>query len=446
MRLLTKNTKPAQAFVRGFATKKNAAPVQSAVSALQAKGDALDNKYKTVDTPLKRILLNKHTPADLKSINYQDPAVLAAWLDKAAQEGPRFLAQTDMLPKLKPVTVTVTGAAGQIAYSLLFRIASGEMLGLDQPVNLRLLERPEAMGTLEGVVMELKDGAFPLLNEIVATSDEAEAFKKTDYAMLVGAKPRGKGMERVDVLKDNAAIFKAQGKALNDHANTDVLTLIVGNPANTNAMITSANAPDINPLQITAMTRLDHDRALGQISQKLKVPVGDISRVGIWGNHSNTQYPDLNYACVNGQWVRDLVDDAWVANEFIPTVQERGSAIINARGKSSAASAADAALKHMRDWVHGSDQWVSMAIVSQGEYGIPVGIWTSFPVLCHGAGEYGVVADLPISEDAAARINLSVAELLHEKEVVSALLPNPVIRGVEIEKSKIFSWDFVQNK
>lgn len=430
--------------MRCFATKKNNAP--AAVNALQAKGEAIDNKYSKVDTPLKRILLGKHTPEDLKSINFQDPKVLASWLDKAAQEGPRFLAQSDLLPKLSPVTVTVTGAAGQIAYSLLFRIASGEMLGLDQPVNLRLLERPEAMQSLEGVVMELKDGAFPLLNSIVATSDEAEAFKKTDYALLVGAKPRSKGMERADVLKDNAAIFKAQGKALNDNANTDVLALVVGNPANTNAMIASANAPDLNPLQITAMTRLDHDRALAQLSQKLKVPVSSIERVGIWGNHSATQFPDLNHALVDGKWIRGDLDNNWVNNEFIPTVQQRGAAIINARGKSSAASAADAAIKHMRDWVHGNDQWVSMGIVSQGQYGVPLGVWSSFPVICTGAGEYGVVDGLPITEDAAERIDLSINELLSEKEVVEHLLPNPTFRGVEIEKSKIFNWEFAKTK
>jgi malate dehydrogenase len=411
-------------------------------NSLKAKGDALDKKYKKVDTPLKRILLNRYTPEDLK-VNYHDTRVLASWLDKAAQEGPAFLAQTDLLPKPQPVTVTVTGAAGQIAYSLLFRIASGEMLGHDQPINLRLLERPEAMQTLEGVVMELKDGAFPLLNEIVATADEPEAFKNTDYALLVGAKPRGKGMERADVLKDNAAIFKSQGKAINDHANTDVLVLVVGNPANTNAMITSANAPDINPSQITAMARLDHDRAIAQLAQKLNVPIASIERVAVWGNHSATQYPDISHATSYGEWVRGKLDENWINNEFIPTVQQRGTAIINARGKSSAASAADAAIKHMRDWVHGSSQWVSMSICSQGQYGVPPGIWCSFPIICTGAGQYGVVDELPISEESARRIDISIEELLREKETVAHLLPNPTYRFVGVDKNKVYSWDFV---
>lgn len=439
MRLVTRNTKQAQALVRFFATKK-----ESVVStSLKSQGAALDQKYGIIDTPLKRMLINKYSPADMKTVNFQDTKVLSQWLTKAAQEGPAFLAQSELLPKLTPVTVTVTGAAGQIAYSLLFRIASGEMLGADQPVNLRLLERPDAMKSLEGVVMELKDGAFPLLNNIVATSDEAEAFLQTDYAILVGAKPRGKGMERADMLKENAAIFQTQGKALNDYAKPDVLTLVVGNPANTNAMITSANAPDINPLQITAMTRLDHDRAIAQLSQKLNVPVADIHRIAIWGNHSATQFPDLNHALVNGKWIRGDLDDKWVNNEFIPTVQQRGAAIINARGKSSAASAADAAVKHMRDWVLGNSEWVSMAVCSQGQYGVPGGIWSSFPVICSGAGEYGVVDGLPITEDAAAKIDASINELLAEKEIVDSLLPNPVHRFVEVDKSKVYNWDFV---
>jgi malate dehydrogenase len=308
-----------------------------------------------------------------------------------------------------------------------------------------LLERPDAMKSLEGTVMELKDGAFPLLNDIVATADEAEAFHRSDYAILVGAKPRSKGMERADVLKDNAAIFQTQGKAINDNANTDVLVLVVGNPANTNAMITSANAPDVNPNQITAMTRLDHDRALAQLAQKLRVSITDIERVGIWGNHSATQYPDINHTTVNGKWIRDSLEESWINNEFIPTVQQRGAAIINARGKSSAASAADAAIKHMRDWVQGSDQWVSMAIPSQGQYGVPVGIWSSFPVICTGAGQYGVVDGLPISEDAAKKIDASIEELLQEKQTVAHLLPNPTYRFVEVDKNKVFSWDFVNH-
>jgi malate dehydrogenase len=329
---------------------------------------------------------------------------------------------------------------------LTFLVSSGEMLGLDQPVNLRLLEKPEAMKQLEGVVMELKDGAFPLLGNIVATSDEGEAFQGSDYALLVGAKPRSKGMERADVLKDNAAIFKSQGKAINDNANTDVLVLIVGNPANTNAMITSANAPDIDPLNITAMTRLDHDRALAQLALKLNVPVSEIRRVGIWGNHSATQFPDINHTIVNGKWVRGSLEDKWVNDTFIPTVQQRGAAIINARGKSSAASAADAAIKHMRDWVKGSNEWVSMAIRSDGQYGVPLGIWSSFPVQCLGAGKYGVIDGLPIAEDAAQRINASIEELLAEKETVQSLLPNPVIRFVEVDSKKVFSLDYVHGK
>lgn len=438
MRTFARKTRQLQSLVRCYSTKTEA-------TSLKARGEALDKKYSNIDSPLKRILINQYTEADLK-VNYNDPKVLASWLDRAAQEGPEFLANTDFLPKPSPVTVTVTGAAGQIGYSLLFRIASGEMLGLNQPVNLRLLERPDAIKSLEGVVMELKDGAFPLINEIVATADEAEAFKQSDYVLLVGSKPRSKGMERADVLKDNAAIFKTQGKAINDNANTDVLVLVVGNPANTNALITSANAPDIDPLQITAMTRLDHDRALAQLALKFKCNISDIKRVGIWGNHSATQYPDINHTTVNGEWARAKLDEKWINDTFIPTVQQRGAAIINARGKSSAASAADAAIKHMKDWVFGSNEWVSMAIRSDGQYGTPLGIWSSFPIQCLGAGKYGVIDGLPISEDAAKKINLSIEELLSEKETVQALLPNPTSRFVEIDRNKVFSWDFVQQK
>ena len=325
---------------------------------------------------------------------------------------------------MKPaVRVTVTGAAGQISYALLFRIASGSMLGPDQPVILQLLEITPAMGALEGVVMELNDCAFPLLQDVVISDDAEVAFKDSDYALLVGARPRGPGMERKDLLEANAAIFSAQGKAINAVASKDIKVLVVGNPANTNALITAANAPDINPLQITAMTRLDHNRALSQLAEKTGSHSTAIRRMTIWGNHSNTQYPDISNATVNGEAASSLVDQAWLETDFIPTVQERGAAIIKARGASSAASAAAAAIDHMRTWALGTDDgdWVSMAIPSDGSYGIEPGIIYSYPVTC-ADGKYQIVQGLEISDFSRARMDVTENELREERAAVEHLL------------------------
>ncbi|EFC37815.1 predicted protein [Naegleria gruberi] len=324
----------------------------------------------------------------------------------------------------KPVVrVAITGAAGQIAYSLIPRIASGEMLGKDQPVHIVLIDIPDSMKVVEGVVMELQDCAFPLVRGITATSDLAEGFKDVEYTLLVGAKPRSKGMERKDLLLENAKIFQTQGKALGKHAKSNNLTLVVGNPANTNALIAASNASNIDPKQFSAMTRLDHDRALAQVANKLKVPVRSLSKFAIWGNHSATQYPDLSYALVDGVQVSSKVEKTWVESEFIPTVQQRGAAIINARGSSSAASAADAAIKHMRDWSLGSNgEWVSMAVPSDGSYGIKPGVYTSYPIVCTGNGKYEIVKDLKIDAFSQNKIDLSIKELLEEKAGVSALL------------------------
>ncbi|MGO2010124.1 MAG: malate dehydrogenase, partial [Vreelandella alkaliphila] len=289
-----------------------------------------------------------------------------------------------------PVRIAITGGAGQISYSLIFRIAAGDMLGPDQPVILQLLEIPQAMDALNGVVMEVNDCAFPLVQDIVATDDPNVAFKDADFALLVGARPRGPGMERKDLLEANAAIFSVQGKALNDHASRDVRVLVVGNPANTNALIASCNAPDLDAGQFTAMTRLDHNRALTQLAQKTGKHVTDVDSMIIWGNHSATQYPDLAQCKVDGKAAFDLVERDWYENDFIPTVQQRGAAIIKARGASSAASAASSAIDHMRDWALGCDGIVSMAIPSDGSYGIEEGIIYSYPVRCQG-GKYEIV-------------------------------------------------------
>ena len=280
-----------------------------------------------------------------------------------------------------PVRVTVTGAAGQISYSLLFRIAAGEMLGPNQPVILQMLEITPALEALKGVAMELEDCAFPLLAGMVCTDDATVAFKDSNYALLVGARPRGPGMERKDLLEANAAIFSAQGKALNDNASKDIKVLVVGNPANTNSLIAQRNAPDINPRQFTAMTRLDHNRAMSQIANKTGSTINDVTHMTIWGNHSATQYPDLHETKVNGQAAIDMVDQSWYEDDFIPTVQQRGAAIINARGASSAASAANAAIAHMRSWALGTAEgdWVSMGVYSDGSYGIAEGLIYSFP-------------------------------------------------------------------
>jgi malate dehydrogenase len=323
----------------------------------------------------------------------------------------------------QPVRVTVTGAAGQISYALLFRIASGSMLGPDQPVILQLLEITPAMGALEGVVMELNDCAFPLLHDVVISDDPEVAFKDTEYALLVGARPRGPGMERKDLLEANAAIFSVQGKAINKVASKDIKVLVVGNPANTNALITAANAPDIDPKQFTAMTRLDHNRALSQLAEKTGTHTTSIQRMTIWGNHSNTQYPDISNTMVNGEAASGLVDQAWLEDDFIPTVQERGAAIIKARGASSAASAAAAATDHMRTWALGTAEgdWVSMAIPSDGSYDIEPGIIYSYPVTTAG-GKYQIVQGLEISEFSRSRMDVTEDELRKERAAIEHLL------------------------
>ena len=321
-----------------------------------------------------------------------------------------------------PVRVAVTGGAGQISYSLIFRIATGEMLGHDQPIILQLLEIPPAMDALKGVIMEINDCAFPLVTEIHGSDKPEEAFKDVDYALLVGSKPRGKGMERADLIKANGDIFSVQGKALNDHASKDVKVLVVGNPANTNALIAANNAPDLDDGQFTAMTRLDHNRAMTQLAQKTDSQVTDIEGLAIWGNHSSTQFPDLSHAKVAGKAALDLVDQEWYANDFIPTVQKRGAAIIDARGASSAASAASAALDHMRNWVAGSNgQIVSMAIPSDGSYDIAPGIMYSYPVICEN-GSYRIVEGLEISDFARERMQATENELREEREAVAHLM------------------------
>ncbi|MEY3338339.1 MAG: malate dehydrogenase [Steroidobacteraceae bacterium] len=323
----------------------------------------------------------------------------------------------------QPLNVAITGAAGQIGYALAFRVASGAMLGADQPVNLHLLEITPALPTLQGVVMELNDCAFPTLNKVVATDDARVAFKDCHAALLVGARPRGPGMERKDLLLANAQIFSAQGKALNDVASRDVRVLVVGNPANTNALIAMKNAPSLKPQSFTAMTRLDHNRALSQLAEKTGTHVNDIQKMIIWGNHSATQYPDINHSFVKGQPARSLVDADWIEKTFIPTVQQRGAAIIKARGASSAASAGSAAIDHVRDWFRGSAQgdWVSMGIPSDGSYGIPEGVIYSYPVVCRG-GQYEIVQGLAIDEFSRKRMDATHQELLEERDGVKDLL------------------------
>jgi malate dehydrogenase len=321
-----------------------------------------------------------------------------------------------------PVTVTVTGAAGQIGYALLFRIASGQLLGPDTPVRLRLLEIPQAVKAAEGTAMELDDCAFPLLQSIDIADDANVAFDGTNVALLVGARPRTKGMERGDLLEANGGIFAPQGKAINDHSADDVRVLVVGNPANTNALIARSAAPDVPAERFTAMTRLDHNRAVAQLGKKLGVPVTEIRRMTIWGNHSATQYPDLFHAEVGGKTAAAQVDEAWLRDEFIPTVAKRGAAIIEARGASSAASAANAAIDHVHDWVHGTadGDWTSAAIPSDGSYGIAEGIISSFPVTSKG-GKWEIVQGLDIDEFSRGKIDASVAELVEEREAVKGL-------------------------
>ncbi len=322
----------------------------------------------------------------------------------------------------QPVRVAVTGAAGQIGYSLLFRIASGDMLGKDQPVILQLLEITPALKALNGVVMELRDCAFPLLADIVTSDDPMVAFKDADYALLVGAMPRKAGMERGDLLSANGGIFKPQGEALNAVASRDVKVLVVGNPANTNALIAQQNAPDLDPKQFTAMVRLDHNRAISQLAEQTGRPVSAIKNITIWGNHSSTQYPDLSQATVNGRPALDLVEREWYESTYIPTVAKRGAAIIEARGASSAASAASAAIDHMRDWALGTPEgeWVSMGIPSDGSYGVPEGLIYGFPVRCSG-GQYEIVQGLDVSEFSRGKMDATAQELIEERDEVRKL-------------------------
>ncbi len=322
-----------------------------------------------------------------------------------------------------PLRVTITGSAGQIGYQLAFRIASGQMLGSDQPVILQLLEIAPALQALDGVVMELDDCAFDTLAGIVATDDAGIAFKDSDYALLVGARPRGPGMERKDLLEANAQIFSVQGKAMNDHASRDIKVLVVGNPANTNALITSSNAPDIDPANITAMTRLDHNRAAAQLAAKTGKHASDVKQITIWGNHSATQYPDIHHATVAGQAALGLVDESWLTDEFIPSVQKRGAAIIKARGASSAASAASAAIDHMHDWVAGTpaDDWVSMGIPADGSYRIEPGVIYSYPVRCNN-GNHKIVQGLSVSDFSRERMDATDTELREERAAIEELL------------------------
>ena len=324
---------------------------------------------------------------------------------------------------VSPVTVTVTGAAGQIGYALLFRIASGQLLGPDTPVRLRLLEIPQAVKAAEGTAMELEDAAFPLLAGIDILDDPMLAFAGANVALLVGARPRAKGMERGDLLEANGGIFAPQGAAINAGAADDIRVLVVGNPANTNALIAQAHAPDVPAERFTAMTRLDHNRALAQLAKKLGVPTSEITRLAIWGNHSATQYPSIAHATVSGRPASDLIDEqSWIAESFIPTVATRGAAIIEARGLSSAASAASAAIDHVHTWIHGTPpgDWTSAGVVSDGSYGVPAGLICSFPVTASG-GRYEIVQGLPIDDFSRARIDASVRELEEERDAVRAL-------------------------
>lgn len=323
----------------------------------------------------------------------------------------------------QPVRVAITGAAGQIGYQLCFRVAAGDMLGPSRPVSLQLIEIPPALDALKGVSMELQDCAFPLLHEVVVTADYAEGFQDADICILVGAKPRGAGMERKDLLAENGKIFGPQGRAINDHASKEVKVLVVGNPANTNALIAASNAPDLDARQFTAMTRLDHNRAISQLAAKTGARASDVRRMIIWGNHSSTQYPDLSHAVVGGQPAKGMVEPGWVGETFIPTVQQRGAAVIKARGASSAASAASAAIDHVRSWVQGTPEgdWVSMAVAADGSYDIDEGVIYSFPCTCH-KGEWRIVPGLEIDEASRKRMDATDAELREERSAVADLL------------------------
>jgi malate dehydrogenase len=323
----------------------------------------------------------------------------------------------------RPVKVAITGAAGQIGYQLCFRIAAGDMLGPDRPVILQLLEITPALGALEGVVMELRDAAFPLLMDIVATDNAETAFQDTDYALLVGARPRGPGMERKDLISANGKIFGPQGAAMNKVASRDIKVLVVGNPANTNALIARAAAPDLDPRNFTAMTRLDHNRSLAQLADKTGIHSSNITNMLVWGNHSSTQYPDIRFAKVDGKSVADLVGQDWYRDTFIPDVQQRGAAIIKARGASSAASAASAAIDHVRSWALGTPEgdWVSMSVPADGSYGIESGIIYSYPCVCEN-GDYHIVQGLDIDEFSRERMDATEAELREERAAVEDLL------------------------
>ncbi|CAA6804433.1 MAG: Malate dehydrogenase (EC [uncultured Thiotrichaceae bacterium] len=323
-----------------------------------------------------------------------------------------------------PIKITITGAAGHIGYALAFRVASGQMFGPDQPIILRLLEIPQALSSLYGVGMELEDCALPLLHDTVLTDDPAIGFRETDYAILIGAKPRSKGMQRNDLILENAKIFAMQGRSINEHASKNVRVLVVGNPANTNALIASANATDLHPRQFTSMTRLDHNRALGQLANKTNRLVADITRMIIWGNHSMTQYPDIGKCLINGTPAYDLVTRDWVIDHMIPRIQRRGAEIIEARGLSSAASAADAVVDHVRNWALGTQEgdWVSMGVASDGSYGISEGVVFSFPVTCKD-GEYEIVQGLGLDNLDQSRLKTSEKELLEERAIVKDLLP-----------------------
>ncbi|MET0102505.1 MAG: malate dehydrogenase [Sedimenticola sp.] len=323
-----------------------------------------------------------------------------------------------------PIKVTITGAAGHIGYALAFRVASGEMFGPEQPVILRLLEIPQALSSLNGVGMELEDCALPLLHDIVLTDDPAIGFRETDYAILIGAKPRSKGMERKDLITENAKIFSAQGRAINDYASGDVRVLVVGNPANTNALIALSNAPDLKASQFTAMTRLDHNRALGQLANKTNTLVADITRMTIWGNHSMTQYPDISNCLIDGTPALELVTRDWAIDHLIPRIQRRGAEIIEARGLSSAASAADAVVDHVHNWALGTPEgdWVSMSVPSDGSYGIEEGVVFSYPVTCKN-GEYEIVQGLELDALSRSRLDASEKELRQERAIIEELLP-----------------------
>lgn len=322
----------------------------------------------------------------------------------------------------KPVNVAITGAAGNIAYSAIFRVASGQMLGNDQPVNLKLIDIESAMNALKGVMFEVEDCAFPLLNSIIITNDLNQGFEDCNYALLIGAKPRMKGMERKDLLEDNGKIFKPQGQAINNVANKNVKILVVGNPANTNALIAMHNAPSIDPKQFTSMMRLDHDRSLAQVANKYKTNINEVKKVIVWGNHSNTQVPDLSYAEVSGKNIKEIINDPWYTKHFIPRIQKRGAEIIEARGLSSAASAANAAVTHMRDWIQGSSEWLSIGQISNGNsYGISENLMFSFPSLCSN-GVYEKIADINISDVLNDYIKITQQELIQERDSVLDLL------------------------